>query len=130
MPDKKPATKRVARAEPHTTATVFTDRRIALIVTFLALVVGAMAAATGAGIYQGKSNGDVLGIIKDSVDPGGKRFQRGQEQTATAVSSINEVSVYASYCAQQTPKDLAAIQGCVRAEYARAHPTTTTTPQG
>lgn len=124
---KKRPVARVARATPPMTATVFTDRRIALLVTFLALVIGSLAAASTAGFVQSRTNNDVLGIIKDSVDPGGKRFQAGQERTASAVGSINEVSVYASYCAQQTPKDLAAIQGCVRAEYARAHPTTTTT---
>lgn len=118
---KRKPVSRVSRATPATTATVFTDRRIALLVTFLALVVGALAAATVTGLAQTHSNGEVLNIVKDSVDPGGKRFQRGQEQTATAVSSINEISVYAAYCAHQS-SDLKAIEGCVRAEYARAHP--------
>lgn len=118
---KKPVS--VVRATPAATATVFTDRRIALLVTFLALVVGALAAASVAGLTLTKSNNDVLEIVKDSVDPGGKRFQRGQEQTAAAVGAINEITILAAYCAKAST-DLSTIQGCVRAEYARMHPET------
>lgn len=122
---KKAAAKHVARATPATTATVFTDRRIALLVAFLAILVGALTAATVSGVYESRSNGDVLKIVKDSVDPGGKRFQRGQDQTAGAVRSINEISVLAAYCAHRS-SDLPSIQACVLSEYGRAHPTTTT----
>lgn len=122
---KKPAA-RVHRALPAATATVFTDRRIALLVTFLALVVGALAAATVVGISQSQSNGEVLAIIKDSVDPGGKRFQRGQAQTAEAVGQINEVTQLAVFCAKKYD-DVPSIQGCVLYEYRRAHPLMATT---
>lgn len=127
---KRPAAKKaptvVSRAEPITTATVFTDRRIALLVAFLALIIGSLAAASTAGYIQSRTNNDVLSIIKDSVDPGGSRYQRNQAQTAAAVGDINDITQYAVYCAGQF-KDLPSIQGCVRAEYARAHPPTTTT---
>lgn len=129
-PAKKAPQKRVNRITPATTATVFTDRRIALLVTFLALLIGALAAATVVGIGQSHSNGEILSIIKDSVDPEGRRFQEGQARTADAVASINEVTQLAVYCGQKYT-DVPTIQGCVLYEYRKAHPvvaTTTTLP--
>ncbi len=114
------------RATPAHTATVFTDRRIALLVVFLVLVVGAVAAAAGAGLAQNRTNHDVLNIIKDATDPSGVRYQQGQAQTAAAVAAINEITVLAVYCGKAHAV-LPDIQGCVRAEWARAHPPTTTT---
>lgn len=113
---------------------VWTDHRITTAFVAGGMVLGGLAAVGVSSLVQGRDNGsditaqaEILHIIKDSVDPGGKRFQRGQAQTAAAVSSINEISVLAAHCAHKH-QDLVAIQVCVQIEYQRMHPTTTTTP--
>ncbi len=133
MADTKPPVKREPRKTNHVAPAFFTDRRIAVLVTFLALVVGSVAAVSVGGLYQGRDNATVLDrveetnrIIKDSVDPTGQRFQRGQAQTAEAVSAINDITVLAVFCGKQYAA-LLDVQGCVRAEWARSHPPTTTT---
>lgn len=113
---------------------LFTDRRLGLLIAFLALVVGAMAATTTASLRQSRSNGELLDnstevieIIKDSVDPGGKRFKRGQAQTAAVVGQLNDVTVIAAYCGHQF-KTLPEVRSCVASEFSKAITTTTTQP--
>lgn len=124
-PAKRPAAPAQKPQEPHHTSW-WTDRRISLFALGVGVLMGGFGTVVTTSLYQSRDNNAVLDIIKDSVDPGGRRFQEGQSRTAAAVGTINEISVYAAYCASRHA-ELPAIEGCVRAEYARAHPPTTTT---
>lgn len=142
-PEKKPAAKKrapVKRAAvpkdstAHPRFRFWTDRRITAAFALGGVVFGVFAATSVGSLRQSRDNNtgidsaaETLAIIKDSVDPDGRRFQEGQARTAAAVSAINEISVLAAYCAKSN-QELIAIQGCVRAEYVKMHPTTTTTP--
>jgi hypothetical protein len=53
-------------------------------------------------------------IIRDCTIPSGKCYQRGKQQTASAVSSINRVVILAAACASRAPgQSVAEIQSCV-----------------
>lgn len=123
----------------------WTDRRISVAVVFIVAIVGAAAINTSVIVNRSNHNSPLiartatiaestsktLDIIEDSVNPGGERFARGQQAQALAISSINEITVYAAYCAPPRTEGLDALKACVLREYNHAHPTTptpTTTP--
>ena len=52
--------------------------------------------------------------IKDCIDPHGKCFKMAQQQTASAVGSINEITYYAVSCADEPgTQTLDEIRACV-----------------
>jgi hypothetical protein len=64
---------------------------------------------------QTLNNSDqVLKVIKDCTQPSGECYQRAQDRTAAAVSSINQVVILAAACAGQRPgQTVVEIQNCV-----------------
>lgn len=69
-------------------------------------------------------------IVADCVTPTGKCYERGQKQTATAVASINEVTVYAVACALEITKAeepdrakrVRRVNACAKALFEDNHP--------
>lgn len=65
------------------------------------------------------NNRTLLATIQDCTQPTGDCYRRGQQQTASAVSSINRVVILAAACASGLPGGLTvearqnAIQACV-----------------
>lgn len=111
----------------------WTDRKITLAFALAGMLLGGLVAMTAAGLGQGRDNEaslnethELLEIVKDSVEPDGKRYQRGQAQTAAAVSTINEITILAAHCAKKHD-DLVEIKICVQVEYERMRPATTPT---
>lgn len=107
---------------------IFTDQRIGIILASIAMLLAAIVAVEAVRLQRGNQTravinriDEVTAIVKDSVDPGGVRFKRGQDQTAAAITSINEVTQLAVYCGQKYT-DIPSIQGCVLYEYRKAHP--------
>lgn len=74
---------------------------------------------------RAKDNRATLRTIEDCTQPTGACYRRGQEQTANAVSSINQVVILAAACASGLPQGLtivarqSAIQSCVITRLAR-----------
>lgn len=107
------------------------DRRevlMAVILVMILLMVGAIGASEVSRIQRSQQNTPILeriqeqtAIIKDTVDPGGERFQRAQRSTTASIGSINEITVLAAYCAK-TNTELPMIQACVQSEYLKLHP--------
>lgn len=104
------------------------ERRIVLMLGVLLLMIGAVGAGELSRIQTAAKNTPVLErlddqtrIIKDTVDPGGKRFKQSRESGAASVQAVNEITVLAAYCAKVN-NDLPEIQQCVRDEYLRLHP--------
>lgn len=44
---------------------------------------------------------ETLQLLKDCIEPGGKCYERSQENTAGAVSSITQYAVYAAVCVDE-----------------------------
>ena len=75
-----------------------------------------------AGTIRGtqKANTETVDLIKDCTQPRGKCFKRGQRQTATAVDSINRVTLAAAACAARRPGQTAPqIKACVMKQLAK-----------
>jgi glutaminase len=52
-------------------------------------------------VYNGITNRAVLNEVRSCTKPGGECYKRGQENTGTAVESINKVVLYAATCADK-----------------------------
>lgn len=97
----------------------------------LVIVVGAAVSLDAARLYQSRHNGDVLAIIRDTVDPGGARYRAGQIAQARALSfleqSNRDANAVAIFCAHAVPSgDVAQIKTCVDDEFAKLRATQTT----
>jgi hypothetical protein len=69
---------------------------------------------------QQKTNTETVDLIKDCTQPVGKCFKRGQRQTATAVDSINRVTLAAAACAARRPgQTVPQIKACVIKQLAK-----------
>ena len=70
---------------------------------------------------------EVLAVVKDCTQAGGKCFEDGQKRTASAVQDISEASaqasVYAAYCVSVTGNDtVAEIETCVKEQFEISRP--------
>lgn len=88
------------------------------------LIAGTAAAVTAVLVLQlvllatllrtSEANQQLLDLIEGCTNPAGECAQRGQEQTTTAVASINEISAYAAVCADRPgSQSLAEIRLCI-----------------
>ena len=74
-----------------------------------------------------KNNTELLKLVKSCTTPGQPCYERGQQQTAGAVATINRVVVLAAACSVGISPALtvverqARIQGCVIDRLARVH---------
>jgi hypothetical protein len=110
----------------------FTDRRLGLIFAFMALLIGVGSFGTGTLVNRSnrnspliaqtarivKNSDETLDIIRDSVEPEGARFKRGQAATAAAVASITDATQIAVYCGQRE-RTLEGIRTCVQSEFSK-----------
>lgn len=65
-----------------------------------------------------RSNSEVLETVKSCTTPGRECYERSRRQTATAVASINTITILAAACADRNPGDVKKIEACVRREFA------------
>lgn len=66
-----------------------------------------------------EANDQVLRAIRSCTDPEGKCFRRGQRRTASAIASINEVTVLAAVCAANADQPtVGEIQKCIGTQLA------------
>lgn len=73
-------------------------------------------------IAQGKDQKELLHTIQSCTDPKGKCYQEGQQRTADAVGSINEITIYAVVCGQRHPgAAVSVIRPCVLSLYNENH---------
>lgn len=106
------------------------DRReilMAVMLVVLLLMMGGIGASELSRITTAAKNTPILNqikdqtaIIKDTVDPGGKRFQRAQAAGAASVATVNEITVLTVFCAK-THDELVDIRECVQMEYLKLH---------
>lgn len=103
-------------------------RRIMLALMVIAVLMGGVLTVESWRFVSGQRTREqietqsvTLDIIRDTVDPGGSRYNRAQAAQTNAVGSINEISVIAAYCAKQF-ESLENIRECVAAEYQKLNP--------
>lgn len=66
----------------------------------------------------GKTNRSNTDLIVDCTTPGGVCYERGRKSTGSAIATINDVTIAASYCAQFNTTQ-ATIRKCIEAELAK-----------
>lgn len=104
----------------------WTERRISLIVVVFFVLFGAFASVEVSRLVQSRDNGSVLRIIRDSVDPGGTRYERNQKASAEIIGSLNDTTIIAVYCGR-LGGDVPTMRSCVAEQYVLLHPGATTT---
>lgn len=73
-------------------------------------------------IAQGQDQKALLHTIQSCTDPKGKCYKAGQQRTADAIGSINEITIYAVACGQDHPAaSVRQLQACVAGLYADNH---------
>jgi len=75
------------------------------------------------GTPTGKAILESSNRIKSCTTPGADCYERGVRAQAGAISSINEITIYAVTCGQQNPDaSVTVVQDCVQSLYDEQHP--------
>lgn len=82
---------------------------------------------TNARVALAEQNNKILNTLKDCTTPQGKCYQRSNDRTGSVVGTINQVSVFAAYCAsvEPPPVNVQAVEQCVKSQLERANAAST-----
>lgn len=94
------------------------DMLLFILIVALLFILAGLRVTNNRILQVGRQNTTILKEVKSCTDPIGACAQRGNQTTRDAVSNINNITIYAAYCAskQQPPVSADAVKRCVEQE--------------